>query len=206
MENEKLFRVCTKTDDRKDIPLSQPIADKGRAEFAYHMFDHMRTHGSVFSVNGEPLQNISRGLPSDLYIAEQSELDETGYHADSIYTPMQHGDHWNTEQKDNLYTVTALDSKHMKFVNFAPMTEDYEEANEMFNFMQFGLDPSLSITYLDNGVESEFVKDGHPGNLSMTDENNRIVTERTERDWASTRSFADAVESISLPDMGMERN
>lgn len=195
MEDNKSFRVCAEINGT-DVPLTRPIADKERAEFAYHMLDYMGMNKSVFSVDGKTVHDIS----SNICITEQ---------ADTRYKPQRMD--WETDRKVNLYTVTALDSKNMKFVNFAPLTDDYAEANEMFNFIQFGLDPSVSVTYMDQGTTSDIIVNGRPGNMSMTDEFNRIVTERTERGWASEMrdngpDFADAVANIPMSDAQIQEN
>lgn len=191
--NDKSYTVCV-TQNGRDLPLSKPIKDPERAALAWNMLHYMSVKGAEFTVNGEQIHDAKNRL---CIMSKESE------HSTAYYAPDIHNE-WYEPQEGERFTLCML-SPDYRLIHFAPETKDWNEANDMFNFMHYGVNESVGIAYIQDGKPYYLFEYGGPNNISMTNENGEIRTERNERDWcdAEPDDFTEAVNKLST-DAGLE--
>lgn len=168
--------------DKSEVALSVDIADNDRQALAYSMLYHMMENGAAITAKGKTIPAEKERL----WLLEQ-DGDRKEYikpHLDPEWFGAN-GDQF--ERDGHLYSTACMTNDYV-LVKFMPMTVSYDKANEMNNFMLQGLDPGVSISYLQDGEMKQVVKDGRPIHEGMVDENGSLVTERYERDWVNGKA------------------
>lgn len=179
----KIVLVLTDgTEIKKATPLTVDIADENRQALAYNMLYHLMERGAEISVNGKMALS-----DSDMLYVCTNAGDERHYTKPHMDSEWYGANGQNYEKGDEQYT-TACMSDNGKLVQFAPLTNSYEKANEMNNFMLLGFDSSVSISYPLDGEMISLVVKGRPIQEGMVNEHGELVTERFERNWANGKA------------------
>ncbi len=159
------------------ITLTVDIEDEKRQTLAYNMLYYMAENGATVTVDGKEQQMEKDQLY--LLTADGDNIRYTKPHLD----PEWYGANGHNFYKNTHLTVASMDDDYT-LVRFAPVTGNYEKANEMFNFMHRGIDPSVSISYPQDNKMRSIVINGHPKTTEIADENGNVRAERYDYEWA----------------------
>lgn len=175
-------RVALKQNDRY-LNLTVGIADEKRQALAYNMLYYMAENGGQVSIDGKTIP-----LEKDmLYLNGE---DEGKFFSGMHSMKPELDPEWFGA---NAHRYVGGQPLHFVTLNdimpapFMPETINYEKANEMFNFMHMGVDPSVSISHPKNGEMDLIIQNGRPsktGNVGIADERGFVVTEHFNRNWA----------------------
>lgn len=175
-------RVVLKQND-KYLNLTVGIADEKRQAMAYNMLYYMAENEGQVSIDGKTIP-----LEKDmLYLNGE---DEGKFFSGMHSTKPELDPEWFGA---NAHRYVGGQPLHFVTLNdimpapFMPETVNYEKANEMFNFMHMGMDPSVSISCPKNGEMDLIIQNGRPsktGNVGIADERGFVVTEHFNRNWA----------------------
>lgn len=179
------------------------------------MLRYMMESGAEIIVNDKQIPLEKDNLWAVSYDADNTKsytkppLDSEWYGADK-----------NGTDKEKQFTLTNLcgDPGNYIYVDVTPTTCHYEKANEMFHFMQHGIDNAVSISFPTDEGMKPVMKKGKPISTAISSDN-FVVTEHYIPNWATTESsslssligneaepdFTAAVESISVDEKRMEQ-
>lgn len=183
-----------------EVTISAAIADEDRQALAYSMLCHMMDNGASITVGKKtiPLEKNRLWLMeqgNDVETRMKHSPDTSVFEGQDVkvYTkPRLDIEFFGAnghlfEQEEHLYS-TACVSDDGTLVQFMPMTVSYDKANEMNNFMLQGLDPSVSISYPQDGKMIQIVNGGKPVHGCLINENGQPVTEHHDRDWTTGKA------------------
>lgn len=194
---KKPVRVCF--DGR---PLTVDIMDERKAVLAYNMLYSMAEDGVKFTVNGSSAKVSVDNLAvidssgEQIYPSLDPEWWASFDEPQEFYTSLAK----QKENGDPQYSVTCKQEGNL--LNFLPKTYDVSKAMDMYNFMQYGLDPSVSVAVQtwDRDWEDYYFETLRRENMHITDQDGKRLNEVRDPEWAigvgEEQGFADAVTSI----------
>lgn len=161
-----------------DIVLTTDIVDESRQMLAYNMLSYMMENGASFMVNGMEISSDT----GQLEICSEAD-------GEKQYTRPQPDPEWNEQasERDKLFTISGMSNDGTLFTGLMPLTNNYEKANEVNNFMLMGLDKSVSVSYMQDGEMKPVVANGRLIHGGISDEKGYVVSEHFERNWATAK-------------------
>lgn len=187
-------------------PMTVPIEDVRRSNLAYTVLFAMGDGGAMCTVDG-----VETALePAQLFV-----VDADG----NSFIPASDDEWYGNEYTKDLIARMATDPETMvccynyvnnSLIQLVPMTRDLNKSYEVFNFLQTAIDRSVSISCNQDGERVPVVVNGQAINIGVVDADDRMMSERYERNWANsfmktdfsndqpTQDFTNAVASISV--------
>lgn len=219
---ESGYQIC-----QGDVPISLPIIDKKRAALGYNMLyamttDKVECENFEIETNGErmPLDRDQLWVKGPDGKAVDIEFDKEWFgqeedalevknaildkYAEEAALDGEDFDRGFEESMMDQYSVCCYDDEHCS-VWYAPFTWDMSKAEEMQNFMEYGLHPDISLSCINDygnrvGIEAddtEIICDD--GDVYADQYNNRWCVEP----MPEAASFTDALDSIPANDKGL---
>lgn len=196
-----------------DTPVTRPIEDEKRAGLAYNvLYTIGETRAtindkvidvdklSIMDANGE---SFVADLDPEWYESYKTQIKDSNYHDTVIKHVIEEAakngeiiDPRDAEMQMTCYIVQPADEHYDDETdNFLPITWDKNKAIEMFNFLKYGMDPSVELAFLHRDVEP--IDRGwfsvSADELQLIDLDNNVITDVSEPDWIKGKISPDII-------------
>lgn len=220
---ESGYQIC-----QGDVPISLPIIDEKRAALGYNMLHAMTTDKvecDQFEIetNGErmPLDRDQLWVKGPNGEAVNVEFDKEWFGQEEDALAVKNaildryaeeaaldGEDFNREYEESMmdqYSVCCFDDTDNIGVYYAPFTWDMSKAEEMQNFMEYGWNPDVSMTCVNDLGDRMSVK---ADDTSIVCDDGDVYMPQYDNKWCvepmpQAASFEDALDSIPTNDEGL---